>query len=59
MKQYIKPTITTKQVSTQEVIAFSFFLGYDDGADTNYEVLSTKRRGTWGDLWYQGEGEDE
>lgn len=52
MKQeYVAPEIEVVDVEVEEMLAVSS-IGYTTGkASEEYEALSNKRRGKWGDLW--------
>ena len=48
---YVKPQIVVIEAECNTMLAASK-LGYtDEEADKDLEVLSKKRRGTWGNLW--------
>ena len=52
MKQeYVAPEIEVVDVEVEDMLAVSS-IGYTSGkASDEYEALSNKRRGKWGDLW--------
>ena len=52
MKQeYVAPEIEEVDVEVVEMLAVSS-IGYTSGkASDEYEALSNRRRGRWGDLW--------
>ena len=52
MKQnYIKPQTTVLELEVAEMMATSFIDYTTEKANDEYEVLSNKRRGSWGNLW--------
>ena len=52
MKQnYIKPQTTVLELEVAEMMATSFIDYTSEIASDEYEVLSNKRRGSWGNLW--------
>lgn len=57
-KSYITPTIKIRRIELTTFIAGSGdFKVSNNDADTNSAVLGNGRRGSWGDLW--GNGEEE
>ena len=56
-KAYITPAMEVMNVETVEMIATSMNLYDTDTVDTSEDgvQLGTGRRGSWGDLWGQGE----
>ena len=62
MKQYIKPSIKTREIHVHQIIALSpgGTIGFNNGGndDGNADnALGHGRRGTWGNLWYDGSEE--
>lgn len=53
MKKYDKPVVKVAMLVTSALMVTSFPFD-DDEADAS-DALSTKRRGRWGDLWYDGD----
>ena len=50
-KHYVRPQTVVVKYECNSMLAISN-LGYrDESADKDLEVLSKKRRGTWGNLW--------
>ena len=47
---YMRPSTEVVEVETEEMLALS--ASDDKIADPNEEVLTNRRRGTWGNLWY-------
>ncbi len=45
---YIQPHTEVVEVETEKMLALSLS---DEQASSNEDVLTNKRRGTWGDLW--------
>ena len=51
-KEYIKPEMLVVDIEVQQIITASPTPGFGDGfASGDGEVLSNRRRGTWGNLW--------
>lgn len=56
-KTYMTPSMEEMYVETVEMLAASMDMGmYDEDVDTS-EDQHGRRRGKWGDLWYEGEEE--
>lgn len=51
MKTYIKPELHIENLQTIDMLALSV----KDSPATTGEVLGNGRRGTWGNLWDEGE----
>ena len=52
MKQnYIAPEINVIDIEVIEMLAVSSVEYTDDKVSNDYEALSNKRRGAWGNLW--------
>lgn len=50
MRKYEKPMAYDIEITSQNIIASS--LKYtEENADKNFEVLSNKNRGDWGNFW--------
>ena len=45
---YIQPHTEVVEVETEKMLALSLS---DEQASSNEDVLTNRRRGTWGDLW--------
>jgi hypothetical protein len=54
-KTYMTPSMEEMYVETVEMLAASMGM-YDEDVDTS-EDQKGRRRGKWGDLWYEGEEE--
>lgn len=54
-KTYMTPSMEEMYVETVEMLAASMGM-YDEDVDTS-EDQKGRRRGQWGDLWYEGEEE--
>ena len=50
-KEYKKPVVTEIEMTGQNIIATSGIKYTQESADADSEVLSTGRRGDWGDMW--------
>lgn len=52
-KEYIKPEMEETLIEHQQIMTTSPYTqpGFGKGEATDNEVLSTGRRGTWGNLW--------
>lgn len=46
--EYMQPLIEVVEVETEDMLALSLS---DEQASSNEDVLTNRRRGTWGDLW--------
>ena len=60
MKQYIKPSIKVRELHTRQIIATSLPIGggnVNPGQGDGENDFSHGRRGTWGNLWYDGSEE--
>ena len=53
MKNYEKPNAFVISIATNGIIATSDLKYSGESADKNYDVLSGKHRGQWGDVWKQ------
>lgn len=57
MKKYSKPTIVTRTIASTPLMAASLGIDSNEGEGGNDAVRG--RRGTWGNLWYDGYLEEE
>ena len=58
MKEYIKPIVEIEELSTASLVAASLDPKIDSGKTEGggtHPDFARGRRGTWGDLWYDGE----
>ena len=51
LKEYSKPTAREMEVGLQGIIATSGLKYSNESADKDYEVLASKNRGEWGNVW--------
>ena len=54
-KAYMTPSVEEMYVETVELLAASLGVEYDEEGDEMEN--RRRRRGQWGDLWYEGEEE--
>ena len=54
-KEYMTPSVEEMYIETVDIIAASIDVDYDDEGDEM--ETRRRRRGAWGDLWYEGEDE--
>ena len=55
MKQYTKPATTIEYLLPESNLMSASLKVYNDDLKVVNNGLSNGRRGTWGDLWYDGE----
>ena len=53
-KEYINPEMYIAMMETELPMALSYV---DEEADSDETVHGKRRRGTWGNLWYEGDEE--
>ena len=54
-KEYIKPEIEEIALNTAQMIASSYFNPESGDNYDEEDAGSNRRRGKWGNLWYEGE----
>ena len=54
-KEYINPEMYIAMMETELPMALSYV---DEEADPDETVHGKRRRGQWGNLWYEGEDEE-